>query len=144
MTANGLSLVLRSHEGPDARSHEGRAMPAMTPGYSVDHVVPAGRLLTVFSAPDYPQFQPVDDPADRFDNLAAVAVLAGPRWDDPLMMQYEAVLPRPEVIHAPEDDDLWGLSFQPRAISCQTPYFLVFTATPPSPAPDGKEALSSA
>lgn len=55
LEANGLSLVLRSHEGPDARSRPHRSMPLMDPGYSVDHRVPAGCLMTVFSAPDYPQ-----------------------------------------------------------------------------------------
>ena len=29
----------------------------MKQGFTIDHVTPAGRLLTVFSAPDYPQFQ---------------------------------------------------------------------------------------
>lgn len=44
-----------------------------------------------------PQFQPVDDPSDRFNNLAAVAVLQAPDWATPVMKQYSAVLPRPEV-----------------------------------------------
>mmetsp|Transcript_2159 Transcript_2159/g.6377 ORF Transcript_2159/g.6377 Transcript_2159/m.6377 type:complete len:379 (-) Transcript_2159:210-1346(-) len=95
LEANGLSLLLRSHEGPDARSRPGCPMPTMAPGYSVDHVVPAGRLMTVFSAPDYPQFQPVDDPKDRFNNLAAVAVLSGPDFATPVMKQFAAVKPRP-------------------------------------------------
>eukprot|EP00951_Prasinocladus_malaysianus_P003976 scaffold28183_cov19-Prasinocladus_malaysianus.AAC.1 len=55
MEANGLTLLLRSHEGPDARCRADRPMPSMDPGYSLDHSVPAGRLMTVFSAPDYPQ-----------------------------------------------------------------------------------------
>ena len=29
----------------------------MGQGFAIDHVTPAGRLVTVFSAPDYPQFQ---------------------------------------------------------------------------------------
>ncbi len=54
--ANGLRLILRSHEGPDARW--GREdLPGMKEGFSIDHVTPAGCLMTVFSAPDYPQFQ---------------------------------------------------------------------------------------
>jgi len=32
-------------------------MEAMDKGYTVDHVVKAGKLITLFSAPDYPQFQ---------------------------------------------------------------------------------------
>jgi serine/threonine-protein phosphatase 5 len=117
LRAEGLELVLRSHEGPDARDRfsddeedgeEGqeeqeeeqrpapRSPPAsdedaagaddgededpnadptrrdygdgmraelgpMLEGYSVDHVTPHGVLMTVFSAPDYPQFQPEHD-----------------------------------------------------------------------------------
>ena len=34
---NGLQLVIRSHEGPDAR-YDRDDMPPMIPGYSVDHV----------------------------------------------------------------------------------------------------------
>ena len=29
----------------------------MDEGYTIDHVVESGKLITVFSAPDYPQFQ---------------------------------------------------------------------------------------
>lgn len=29
----------------------------MDEGYTIDHVVESGRLITLFSAPDYPQFQ---------------------------------------------------------------------------------------
>ena len=52
METNGVRLVLRSHEGPDAR--EDRAgMNDMTSGFSLDHDVPGvGKLCTVFSAPD--------------------------------------------------------------------------------------------
>ena len=53
---NALRLVLRSHEGPDARYHRDD-LPSMAAGFTVDHITPAGRLMTVFSAPDYPQFQ---------------------------------------------------------------------------------------
>lgn len=34
---NGLQLVIRSHEGPDAR-YDRDDMPPMIPGFSVDHV----------------------------------------------------------------------------------------------------------
>lgn len=91
---NGLSLILRSHEGPDAR--EGRDdLGPMTEGYTIDHVTPAGRLITVFSAPDYPQFLP--ESQDRYCNKAALAVLRGPGYVDPEFLQYDAALPRPEV-----------------------------------------------
>jgi hypothetical protein len=47
LAENGLRLVLRSHEGPDAR--EGREdMQGMTQGYTLDHDTPAGKLMTVF------------------------------------------------------------------------------------------------
>ena len=59
LEANKLRLILRSHEGPDARC--GRDdLPDMSQGFTIDHVTPAGSLLTVFSAPDYPQFQVCD------------------------------------------------------------------------------------
>ena len=51
--------------------------------------------MTVFSAPDYPQFQADDD--DRYNNLAAVALLSSPCYDEPHFLQYSAVLPRPAV-----------------------------------------------
>ncbi len=56
LEANNLRLILRSHEGPDARCDRDD-LPDMKQGFTIDHVTPAGRLLTVFSAPDYPQFQ---------------------------------------------------------------------------------------
>ena len=52
---------------------------------------PAGKLYTVFSAPQYPQFG-----ALQHQNLGAVAVLAGPRWDEPRFVQFDAA-PRPQV-----------------------------------------------
>ena len=48
---NGLKLVLRSHEGPDAR-FERDDMASMQEGWTTDHVVEAGRLLTVFRHAD--------------------------------------------------------------------------------------------
>lgn len=91
---NGLKLILRSHEGPDAR--EGREdMAPMTEGYTIDHNTPCGRLLTVFSAPEYPQF--VGDESERCHNRAAVAVLSAPDYVEPRMVQFDADLPRPEA-----------------------------------------------
>ena len=51
--------------------------------------------MTVFSAPDYPQFQA--DGEERYNNVAAVAVLSSPGYDEPRFVQYNAVLPRPAV-----------------------------------------------
>lgn len=49
-------LIIRSHEGPDARSKR-PGLVGMEDGYTIDHVVESGKLITLFSAPDYPQFQ---------------------------------------------------------------------------------------
>lgn len=51
-----MQLIIRSHEGPDAREKR-KEMGPMKDGYSIDHDVPSGKLITLFSAPDYPQFQ---------------------------------------------------------------------------------------
>jgi serine/threonine-protein phosphatase 5 len=91
---NDLKLILRSHEGPDARADRPE-MGSMLEGWTEDHVTPAGRLMTVFSAPDYPQFLP--DDAERYRNKAAVAILSAPDFATPVMKQFEAALPRPEA-----------------------------------------------
>lgn len=51
-----IQLVIRSHEGPDARDKRSD-LGGMDVGYTIDHVVESGKLITLFSAPDYPQFQ---------------------------------------------------------------------------------------
>ncbi|CAG9464490.1 unnamed protein product [Pedinophyceae sp. YPF-701] len=93
LAENGLGLILRSHEGPDARMNRDDGMEMMQDGYTVDHEGKTGRLVTVFSAPDYPQFQ-VDE--ERTHNRAAVALLKGPHWHEPSFMQFSAV-PRPQA-----------------------------------------------
>lgn len=50
--------------------------------------------MTVFSAPDYPQFQL---PGERYNNLGAVLRLTGPDFAVPHPLQFSASLPRPEV-----------------------------------------------
>lgn len=55
----------------------------------------ASPALLLRSAPDYPQFMP--DDAERYNNLAAVAVLTAPDWASPNMRQFAAAHPRPEV-----------------------------------------------
>ncbi|DBA77455.1 hypothetical protein WJX77_000861 [Trebouxia sp. C0004] len=95
LEANKLKLIIRSHEGPDARwKREG--MQDMAKGHSLDHITPEGKLVTVFSAPDYPQFQPSQE--DRFNNLGAVAVLRGSHdnYASPEMIEYPAA-PRPQA-----------------------------------------------
>lgn len=49
-------MIIRSHEGPDARDKRSE-LGGMEKGYTIDHVVTSGQLITIFSAPDYPQFQ---------------------------------------------------------------------------------------
>ncbi len=64
----------------------------------------AGKLVTVFSAPDYPQFQVEEENAEnggkRYENLAAVAVLSAPDFTEPNMRTFAAVKPRPKVREA--------------------------------------------
>ncbi|EFJ50937.1 hypothetical protein VOLCADRAFT_103728 [Volvox carteri f. nagariensis] len=100
LRANGLRLIIRSHEGPDARDKRSD-LPQVLQGYSFDHNTPAGQLVTVFSAPDYPQFQVVaeegEEAGKRFNNLAAVAVLSAPDYATPNMRTFAAVTPRPKA-----------------------------------------------
>lgn len=125
---NALSLVLRSHEGPDAREGRDDAAP-MDAGYTLDHVSAAGMLATVFSAPDYPQFQHAG--TARNANRAAVARLTGPLFDAPSWLQYDATLPRPAAtpfydLGIPDSDeemeplasDLSGMTDVRGAVEC--------------------------
>lgn len=94
LKSNNLKLILRSHEGPDARADRPE-MGNMLNGWTEDHVTASGKLITVFSAPDYPQFLPEDTP--RYKNKGAVAVLTHPDYCSPSMRQFEAQLPRPKA-----------------------------------------------
>lgn len=60
-------LIIRSHEGPDAREKR-PGLGGMDEGYTIDHVVESGKLITLFSAPDYPQFQVFFFPLSKFIN----------------------------------------------------------------------------
>jgi len=110
LRANGLRLVIRSHEGPDAR--EKRAdMGSMGDGWSVDHEGAEGRLATLFSAPDYPMFYAPG--AARARNRAAVALLSQPSFCQPQLLRFEAA-PRPDSgcayyeLDAPGSDEEGG------------------------------------
>ena len=50
--------------------------------------------MTVFSAPDYPQFQTTEE---RYCNLGAVLRLREPDFATPEPLQFAAQLPRPPV-----------------------------------------------
>ena len=54
---HGLSLMIRSHEGPDAREKRPHLVNDMMEGYAIDHRDENNTpiLITVFSAPNYPQ-----------------------------------------------------------------------------------------
>ena len=94
LRTNGLSLVLRSHEGPDAREDR-ENMPDMDGGFSVDHDIEGvGKLCTVFSAPDYPQF--IEEGERRHFNKATFVVLtAEGEWAVPAPVAFTAAKPRP-------------------------------------------------
>jgi len=95
--------------GPDARWGRDNVAP-MDTGHTVDHVTPAGRLVTVFSAPDYPQFQ--EEPAaERYNNAASVLRLLPPTYAAYDVITYSAV-PRPaatcfyEMVAPGSDDEM--------------------------------------
>ncbi|XP_076929999.1 serine/threonine-protein phosphatase 7-like [Bidens hawaiensis] len=88
-----VKLIIRSHEGPDAREKR-PALGGMDVGYTIDHIVPSGKLITVFSAPDYPQFQATKD---RYKNKGAYIVLKSPNFDTPEFHSFEAITPRPKA-----------------------------------------------
>ncbi|KAK9284809.1 hypothetical protein L1049_023986 [Liquidambar formosana] len=88
-----LKLIIRSHEGPDAREKRPGLL-GMNEGYTIDHVVDSGKLITLFSAPDYPQFQATEE---RYKNKGAYIVLEPPDFDTPRFHSFEAITPRPKV-----------------------------------------------
>lgn len=104
---NDLKLIIRSHEGPDAREMR-PDMPNMQEGYTKDHESDYGTLMTVFSAPDYPQF--ISPNTERYQNIAAVVVLNAPEYSTAEIKQYKAVLPRPKAtpyydLDVPDSDE---------------------------------------
>uniref|UniRef100_A0A7N0UGB9 Serine/threonine-protein phosphatase n=1 Tax=Kalanchoe fedtschenkoi TaxID=63787 RepID=A0A7N0UGB9_KALFE len=88
-----LKLIIRSHEGPDAREKR-KGLLGMDEGHTVDHEVESGKLITIFSAPDYPQFQATEE---RYNNKGAYIILEPPNFDVPHFRVFEAVAPRPKV-----------------------------------------------
>ncbi|XP_045786094.1 serine/threonine-protein phosphatase 7 [Trifolium pratense] len=88
-----FKLIIRSHEGPDAREKRD-GFEGMDEGYTIDHIVESGKLVTVFSAPDYPQFQATEE---RYNNKGAYVVLEPPNFDNPIFHGFLAVTPRPKA-----------------------------------------------
>ncbi|CAN6476712.1 unnamed protein product [Victoria cruziana] len=93
MKKNNLKLIIRSHEGPDAREKRS-GLAKMQRGYTIDHEVESGKLITLFSAPDYPQFQAS---VERYNNMGAYIVLGPPDFSVPIFHSFDAVRPRPKV-----------------------------------------------
>lgn len=90
-----LSYVLAP--GPDARQNRidnGESLGSLLDGYSEDHSGPNGKLVTVFSAPDYPQFLGSDEL--RISNKGAIIVLNAPDYASPEVVRFSASK-RPEV-----------------------------------------------
>lgn len=97
LEANGLRLVLRSHEGPDARADRiEEGMLPMMEGFTVDHDCgEAGKLCTVFSAPSYPQF--LSRGEERVHNQGAfVRLRPDTDYVEPAPVVFDAA-PRPDA-----------------------------------------------
>ena len=78
LKAHRLLMMLRSHEGPDARDQRHGEMPDVDAGYSIDHRWPDSNepsVVTVFSAPAYPQFKSSKKQEAARNTLGAYAVL---------------------------------------------------------------------
>ncbi|XP_010541563.1 PREDICTED: serine/threonine-protein phosphatase 7 inactive homolog isoform X2 [Tarenaya hassleriana] len=76
-----LKVIIRSHEGPDARSDR-EDMGNMLSGYSIDHEVESGKLCTVFSASMFSQG------SRNYDNEGAYVVLEPPDFTEPRFVSY--------------------------------------------------------
>nr|KYP58399.1 Serine/threonine protein phosphatase 7 [Cajanus cajan] len=79
------ALIIRSHEGPDARAGRDDDFGDMFSGYSIDHDGESGKLYTLFSAPHYPQFGKT-----IYNNKWAYAVLKSPDFGSPSFHSFKA------------------------------------------------------
>ena len=81
--------------------------------------------MTVFSAPDYPQFQTTEQ---RYCNLGAVLRLSEPDYATPEPLQFAAQLPRPPVrrMHAmlPAWQSGTGACLLPIKLRCQGAHWM--------------------
>nr|XP_034887285.1 serine/threonine-protein phosphatase 7-like [Populus alba] len=66
----------------------------MDEGYTIDHVVPSGKLITLLVLQTTHNFR---QPEDRYKNKGAYIVLKPPCFDDPEFHSFEAITPRPAV-----------------------------------------------
>ncbi|ONI08821.1 hypothetical protein PRUPE_5G202700 [Prunus persica] len=83
-------------------------------GYTINHIVESGKLITLFSAPDYPQFHSTDERAS--------IILKPPNFDDPVFHSFESMTPRlkadpfdnfEEVIDSDEELNLASMVISP-------------------------------
>ncbi|XP_018437685.2 serine/threonine-protein phosphatase 7 long form homolog [Raphanus sativus] len=86
---NDLKLIIRGKEAPHQRAQRD-GLPPMNEGFSKDHE----GLITLFSAPDHPQFQ---DTEERHNNKGAYIILHIPDCEEPEIHVFEAVSPRPKA-----------------------------------------------
>ncbi|KAM3747322.1 hypothetical protein ACB098_05G026500 [Castanea mollissima] len=94
-----LKLIIRSHEGPDMRTGQ-HLFGDMLCGYSLDHEGELGKLYTLFSAPDYPQFG-----RKIFTNEGAYAVLQSPNFESPSFHSFKAV-EKPKIASSKREDQI--------------------------------------
>uniref|UniRef100_A0A2N9HCA4 Serine/threonine-protein phosphatase n=1 Tax=Fagus sylvatica TaxID=28930 RepID=A0A2N9HCA4_FAGSY len=95
-----LKLIIRSHEGPDVRAGQ-HLFGDMLSGYSLDHDGEIGKLYTLFSAPNYPQFG-----RKMFTNEGAYAVLKSPNFESPSFHSFKAVeRPKADPFVSVDDED---------------------------------------
>lgn len=77
LKAHNLRMMIRAHEGPDARDKR-PSMPHIDRGFSTDifwdHGDDAPAVVTVFSAPEYPQFRPPTWQENRHTSGALVRI----------------------------------------------------------------------
>ncbi|CAH2036016.1 unnamed protein product [Thlaspi arvense] len=86
---NDLKLIIRGKEAPDKRAKRD-GLPSMSEGYAKDHE----GLITLFSAPDHPQFQ---DTEERHNNKGAYIILQIPEYEEPEIHVFDAVSTRPKA-----------------------------------------------
>ncbi|XP_059458086.1 serine/threonine-protein phosphatase 7-like isoform X2 [Corylus avellana] len=95
-----LKLIIRSHEGPDVRAGQ-HHLGDMLSGYCMDHDGESGKLYTLFSAPDYPQFG-----RKLYTNEGAYAVLKSPNFESPSFHSFKAVeRPKADPFFTVDDED---------------------------------------
>ncbi|KAL0797070.1 hypothetical protein Bca101_068447 [Brassica carinata] len=86
---NDLKLIIRGKEAPNKRAQRD-GLPPLNEGFAKDHE----GLITLFSAPDHPQFQ---DTEERHNNKGAYIILQIPYCVEPEIHVFEAVSPRPKA-----------------------------------------------